>query len=308
MANKHDSFRLNGNKSKEKKEKPIKQKKEKKASLGIGSSSSFHLNGHENKPEKKQKGVVKEKKAKSFRNGEAKVSLTGSLKNGEKAVNLKGSGNTVKSDPKVIAIIGGACAALIIVAVVIFAVVIPSVEAHNMEIVGIEITKLPDKLVYWVGDETPDYTGLNVTVTRRNGETFIVRAYECEIQGFRTDATAKQRIITVKYGGFSDIFSIAVNEKTKPAPILTGIRLEPMPKTEYKVGERLNVDGAYVVREYMDGSTVKVNLLKTDIDGWSEAYYGGPGTYTLTVSYYENGVTVYAYFDVTITSNETDNN
>lgn len=203
-------------------------------------------------------------------------------------------------EKKMIAAIGGIVALLIIAAVVIFAVVIPVVERRGMEIIGIEITKAPDTVDYLVGDE-PDYTGLNVTVTRRNGETFVVRAYECEILGFRTDIPAKERVITVKYAGFMDLFAITVKEKDKPAPVLTGIRLEPMPKTEYKVGERLNVDGVYVVREYLDGSEVKVNLLKSDVDGWNEAYYGGVGTYTLTVSYEENGVPVYAYYDITIT-------
>lgn len=80
--------------------------------------------------------------------------------------------------------------------------------------------------------------------------------------------------------------------------ILCGIYLDPIPKTEYVYGNVLDVSGSYIVRMYTNGETVRVNLLSTDIDGWSAVT--SPGTYTMTVKYSENGVSTQTAYKINV--------
>lgn len=80
--------------------------------------------------------------------------------------------------------------------------------------------------------------------------------------------------------------------------ILCGIYLDPIPKTEYVYGNVLDVSGSYIVRMYTNGETVRVNLLSTDIDGWSAVT--SPGTYTMTVKYSENGVSTQTTYKINV--------
>lgn len=271
MANQKDSFDFNKYKSKEKKEKPIKEKpikerKEKNTSFDVDGGFSF-------------KSLFKPS-------------------NKEGSVDFDNQGKNKKNMGIRIAIIGGA-AALIVIAIVLLALILPIADNFGVAVVGIDITREPDKLVYNVGDE-PNYDGIRVTVTRRNGEIFIVRADECEFSGFDSRYATPNQYITVKYQGFTDTFRIEIVANEKPDPVLKAIYLDPAPtKTEYKLGERLNTSGGIMVREYMDGSTVRINLRNSDVFGWSQI--DGPGTYTLTVKYAENGVLVTTTYDITVT-------
>ena len=102
--------------------------------------------------------------------------------------------------------------------------------------------------------------------------------------------------VVILAGGFGT--RISEESQYKPKPMLESISLEPAPKTQYTYGEVLDVSGVYVVRKYVDGSTVKVNLLSTDVYGWNKVT--GPGTYKLTVRYGENGVLATADFTITV--------
>lgn len=280
--------------SRPKKEKPVKVPKAPKAekAMSFGSTKAVKIDKPKKVKEPKIKAPKPEKaQAMSFGKA-AKVQTDKPMK----VDGAKKPGFLSKIDPKIV--LGGVLVLVVAIALVVLTVVIPAVEAQGQLIQKIEITRKPDKLVYLVGEE-PNYNGLRVTVTRNNGETFVVRASDCEIEGFTSDIALESCIVTVKYEGFSELFSVTIMENEKPVPVLKSIRLDPMPKTEYKVGEWLNTDGAYVVREYVDGSSVKVNLLKTDVYGWDKV--NGPGTYELTVKYAENGVLCTYKYTITVT-------
>lgn len=275
--------------SKPKKEKPAKAPKAPKAEKAVKFNSSVQA-VKTSKPAKAPK-TPKPEKAVAIKPG--KVEKMAKYKVSAKS----GSGVMTKAvNPKIVLAV---IAALIVVAVVVVVVAVPAVNKHGQEIDHIEITREPDKLVYLVGEEA-DYDGLRVTVTRNNGETFVVRAADCEITGFSSDYAVESCIVTVSYQGFSDILSLKILENEKPKPVLESIRLEPDPKTTYKYGELLDVSGIYMVREYVDGSTVTVNLLSTDVYGWDKIT--GPGTYELTVRYGENGVLCTYTYTITVTN------
>ena len=79
---------------------------------------------------------------------------------------------------------------------------------------------------------------------------------------------------------------------------LTGISVTPPTTTTYTVGDKLNLDGLKVTASYSDNSTkdvteaAKVDTSACDMDA--------AGTYTVTVTYTENGVTKTDAFDITV--------
>lgn len=276
--------------SKPKKEKPVKAPKAPKADKPVKMGTAKKVKT--SKPAKAPK-QPKPEKAKAVTFGKpAKVQTDKPIKV-EKA---KKPGLFSKVDTKLI--LGGALVLIVAIAVIVLTVVLPAVEEQGMQIQTIEITRQPDKLVYLVGEEA-DYEGMRVTVTRNNGETFVVRASDCEITGFNSEYAVESCIVRVSYLGCTDFISLQIIENEKPAPVLESIYLEPEPKTTYKYGDPLDVSGIYVVRQYVDGSTVKVNLLSTDVYGWDKVT--GPGTYDLTVRYGESGILCTYTYTITVT-------
>ena len=275
--------------TKQKKEKKPKEPKASKAEKPIKVGAATKVKTTKPAKEPKTPKAPKPEKAKAF----APAFKGGKV---EKAADLEKKNIFKKNVNPVVA--GSVVLALIVVAIVVILVLMPVMEKRGEEISGISISRMPEKTVYLQGEEA-DYRGLRITVTRKNGETFIVRADDCAIDGFSSNTPMEKCVISVTYEGFTELFSVEIQEKVKPVPVLKSIRLDPMPQTEYKQGEWLNTSDSYIVREYVDGSEVRVNLLKTDVWGWDKV--NGPGTYTLTVKYAENGVVCKFDYEITVT-------
>ncbi len=214
----------------------------------------------------------------------------------------KKTSNTVNGDapkkafaPK-IAIVIGVILVLAIVMVAVF-LIMPAVKQNGEAIKEISVSQLPDKTVYLTGEEA-NYTGLRIQVTKKNGETYTVRAHECEITGFDSAKEGYIRIL-VKYEGFEVGFNLKVQEPPRPTPSLKSISLKTLPKTEYKVGERLDTIGGVILCEYNDGSQHTVSLVNGHVSGFKNV--DGPGTYMLTVKYKENGVLATCTYEITVT-------
>lgn len=280
--------------------KPTKQKKEKSPKVAkapkapkaekpvkIGSATKVKTTKPAKAP--KQPKAPKPEKAKAF----APTFKGGKVK---KAADLE-KGNVLKKQVNPI-VAGSIMLAMIVVAIVVIVFVLPAAEDLGEGVKKITISQLPEKTNYLQGEQA-DYTGLRVTVIKHNGDTFAIRATECEITGFDSNYPTDAQTITVGYGGCTDTFTVKVIAHEKPAPVLKAIWLDPMPKTEYKVGEWLNTSGAVMVREYQDGTTVRVNLRNLDVYGWEKV--NGPGTYILTVKYAENSVLCTFDYEITVT-------
>lgn len=294
MANKNKSFDLGKYQSKKeksvkvKKEKPEKIKKEKP--LKIKQKKAIKLNQND----AVSSAPKKVKSGKSF-----SVGSSSKLSSKKKSIDLNSTDNAKKRKLLIIAITLVVVVLIAVAAVIIFTRVIPEAKSEGMEIDRIEITKEPEKLVYIVGEEA-DYSGLQVRVTRKNGESFIVLANQCEISGFSSAYESEIQYVTVSYQGFFDSYSIKILAKPKSVRVLKSISLDPMPKTEYKANEWLNVDGAVMVREYMDGTVERVNLTKNDVYGFPDKKAVGE-KYTLTVKYAESGVLRTFDYQITVT-------
>lgn len=276
--------------------KPTKQKKEKSAkapkapkepkAIKIGSATQMKTA----KPAKAPKApkAPKPEKVKAF----APAFKGGKV---EKVADLEKKSVLKKNVNPVVFI--SVAVVLVVAAVLVMTVALPAIEEKGLEIQEIMISSTPNKMIYFTGEQV-DYEGLRVTVTRKNGESFVVDDGRCQISGF--DSTEEgYKTITVNYEGFTSTFSVKVETPPRPTPALRGITLGTLPKTEYKVGEWLDTTDGVILREYVDGSVLWLPLVNSYVFGFVDVK--GPGEYELTVRYEENGITAETTYTITVT-------
>lgn len=167
---------------------------------------------------------------------------------------------------------------------------------YQKQIKNISISSTPYDTEYYVGEEL-NTEGLSIQVLRNNNDFYFVDASKCDISGFDSSKPVERQIITVSYKGFICTFSVSIIELPKPVPVLKSIYIETLPKTEYKVGESLDTTGGVLVREYQDGSSARITLINWYVYGFDSST---PGTYTLTVMYYENGIMAQTTYEIVV--------
>ena len=157
----------------------------------------------------------------------------------------------------------------------------------------------PDKTEYEPGAEL-DLTGLVVTANYSDGSSREISSDAYTVSGYDAD-TAGEQDITVTYAGKTDTFTVTVKEEpgTEPEePVLDRIEVTAMPdKTEYKVGEKLDLTGMVVTAYYSNNESEEV----TDytVEGFDSS---AAGEVELTVRYEDKT----AVFTVTVTEDTTE--
>ena len=134
----------------------------------------------------------------------------------------------------------------------------------------------PTKTEYKIGEEL-DLTGLVVTAHYSTGDEATVTGYE--VSGFDS-STAGEKTITVTYQGKTAAFKVTVKETEKPVVTLESITVSGPNKTEYKIGEELDLTGLVVIAHYSDGSYQEVT--DYEVSGFDSA---AAGEKTVTVTY-----------------------
>lgn len=131
---------------------------------------------------------------------------------------------------------------------------------------GIEV-KLPNKKEYVVGEDL-NLEGMQVIANYSDGSKEDVTG-KVEVTGYNGKLAGEQ-IITVKYKEKIAEFKVIVKEANLPEEIvLTGIEVVAPTKIEYKVGEKLNLEGMKVIAKYSNGTVKDIaldNLLISDLD------------------------------------------
>lgn len=301
---------INYKPTKPKKEKPVKIKQEKPVKIKQEKVAKIK----KEKPVKiSQDKSAKIKKADtSSVKGKGSFGLGSTPKANKKkpSVAIDGLKDKKKSAKTIKAVIIVACVVLVLalltVAVTLYVKYTNAVAADGKNIARVYVSAYPKNTAYYIGDKKPDYSGLKIGITLKNGTNHYVEysdetASEFTFKGFDTSAYSEQQTITVTYKGYECKFDISVTERPQATPILDKISLETLPKTEYKVGEWLSTTGGVILLEYTNHPPLRVNLMNKDVYGWQEAYEAGPGTYTLTVIYVEDGVLAETTYDITIT-------
>ena len=136
-------------------------------------------------------------------------------------------------------------------------------------------------------------------LVRKNGKTETLDLEQCTFAGFDSSTATDSLPVTVKYQDYRVSFSVIVKQTIKPTPSIKTISLETIPKTQYKLGERLDTSEGVILCEYKDGSTFRVSLLNKYVYGFSQVT--APGTYELTVKYKENGIIATTTYTITVT-------
>lgn len=196
---------------------------------------------------------------------------------------------------------------IIAIAVVVVIAVVAGVLLFSNGILSIKdgkaikqiyIAKSPDKIEY-VLNESPSYDGLIVMAELNNGDTYQIPEKDLTITGFNSAIATNNCRVKVSYKQFTAYFTVIINEKVQSTPIPSQITMETLPKTEYKVGDRLSTTGGMILCEYTDGSTQRIAMMNKDVvSGFTTQ---APGTYEVTVKYKENGIVVYTTYTITVT-------
>lgn len=164
---------------------------------------------------------------------------------------------------------------------------------------GIEITTMPAKTEYEVGDSF-DPEGMVVTASydKKDPQEVDLNRLTFTPEVF---SEAGEQTVTVSYtedGVTKETeLQVTVTEKTVvPEVTLESIKVTPPQKLEYTVGEDLDLTGMAVTAVYSNGDEkdVTADAVLSDFNKDEE------GTQTIQVSYTENDVTVTAAFKVTV--------
>ena len=164
----------------------------------------------------------------------------------------------------------------------------------------------PSKTTYYVGEEI-DYEGLFFYY--RNSDDRSEHIYYTDdpdaftITGFDSSVPVENQVITVTFGEFSDTFTVTVMEIPVVPPTLERIYLDPMPKTEYKVGDIFLAKGAKIILEFSNGMKEPVDLLISNLSGFGAAI-NTPGEHEIKVVYVDEDKGYYAETSFTITVTE----
>ena len=130
------------------------------------------------------------------------------------------------------------------------------VRVVALNLTGIEITTLPDKLKFKTG-EPLDIDGMVVTGTYDDASTGVLSVLLSDVSGFDSSSAAAGQELTVTLGGFTDTYQVDIIE-------LSSISVIELPdKTVYDINEPLVTDGLEVQALYSDSSveTVDISLL-----------------------------------------------
>ncbi len=172
----------------------------------------------------------------------------------------------------------------------------------------IVLSVLP-KNEYYIGEEF-DATNLRIQVVTNNVDTTYFIDYpssELRITGFDS-TTAGEKVITVQYKEFTTTFNVLIKNYEGDNPIPTNIEVQDM-FLEYTLEEwqswgpsELN---AWLLITYSDGSTKgsleETPLRRSYITGWDPTYTYTHGETQITITYTEDGITVYTTVTITIT-------
>ncbi|MEE3450018.1 MAG: bacterial Ig-like domain-containing protein, partial [Acutalibacteraceae bacterium] len=162
-----------------------------------------------------------------------------------------------------------------------------SVTVIKLEVERLELTP-PTKTKYFVG-QALDFTGMKVTAVYNNGSRKDVTA-DVTINGADT-STAGTKAVIVWYESKSAEFNITVIQAE-----VVSLDFVPPTKTEYYIGESLDLSGMMVRAHFSDGTSEIVSD-KVTISGFDSTT---EGVKTITVEYGSKSVS----FEVTVYKKE----
>ena len=141
---------------------------------------------------------------------------------------------------------------------------------------GIAVIIQPTKTQYVIG-QSLDLTGLVVTGTNNDGTTAVMTITSENISGFDSNSTGSKNV-TVTVDGKTATFNVYIIAKALNVIAVTN---QPT-KTQYVVGQSLDLTGLVVTGTYNDGTSAPMTITSANISGF-ESNTTGSKTVTVTV-------------------------
>lgn len=176
-----------------------------------------------------------------------------------------------------------------------------AVECESGALMCIEVTTLPAKVSYWLGEEL-DLDGMIVTATYEDEYPIEI---SFEVSDYITNPvdgaileTAGTQTINISYTD-DDVTVVTSFNVAVSVPKLVSIAVTTLPtKVTYLRGDKLDLDDMIVTATYENESSHEVTAYITDpADG---ALLETVGTQTISISYTEDDVAAAAALDVTV--------
>lgn len=165
---------------------------------------------------------------------------------------------------------------------------------------GIEV-KAPDKAEYEIGEEL-DLTGMTVTARYSDGSAAVLESGDYSVEGFSSEEPGEKTVtVSCTEGDVTKTASFTVYVKDPVPAALDRLQVTAPLKTEYEIGEKLDLTGMTVTAVYSDGSEKILEAADYIVSGFTSEK---PGEIMVTVSYTEGDVTQKAEFTVTVVPGE----
>ena len=167
--------------------------------------------------------------------------------------------------------------------IIFYVVVIENAVAPptTTELQSVAIKALPDKRIYHIG-ENLDLSGGLLTLAFSNDSTAVVPMNKAVVAGFNNKQTGTV-LLTVKYGTFTNAFSVSVIEKPYLQPTVVSAVLTALPlKLEYYIGQILDLSGGQLTVGYSNDSTAVLSLQSSMVSGFNS---DSAGAQWITVNY-----------------------
>ena len=148
--------------------------------------------------------------------------------------------------------------------------------SYVKEIAKIDLTTTPTDVTFEQGDPFKVTNG-QITITYNDNSTKVVNITEAMCSGYDSTKLGTQTI-TVTYEGKTATYSIEVKKG-----ILTNIATKSSPtKTNYTIGEKLNLSGASLTLTYKNGYEEVIGISESMVSGYDA---NKEGTQTLTITH-----------------------
>jgi pectate disaccharide-lyase len=149
------------------------------------------------------------------------------------------------------------------------------VEVKDAAVNDLKITQLPQKTLYFIGDEL-DLDGMVVYAAYSDGNEVRLMKNEYTVSSLDTAAAGEKEIV-ISYKGKTSILKVAVKEKE-----LTGIQITKYPMTTYQTGQEMDMSNLEVSKIYdnQDKEILSVDQYTVDTSKFNSS---SAGTYEVGI-------------------------
>ena len=164
---------------------------------------------------------------------------------------------------------------------IIAGVLVASILIRQNKPAAIKIASVSHKTEYYVG-ESLDTSALTVALYSETKLLRYLGADEYRVENFDS-SEAGEIVLRIVYDGMETNYTVTVKERPAETPSYASLEVYKLPaKTQYRVGESLDVSGGILQINYTNGTFERVELLPLMTSGFSSET---PGTVSVRVDY-----------------------